>query len=505
MATAAEIFTRPGVYFYALGSNNTDRVKILDWAKNAEFGWAVVQCFDHTTLIEQTNIAAWRDDIRLRGMYFGVWGVQRTDPSGDASRADSQIDTWGADFYIANAEADYKTDTGGVRENAATFCTAFRAAQPTIPAALVTYGTTSNDYGLLGDALVTSAGVMDFKAWFDADFHIMPEAYYGANTIYKPDRCVRHYRRANFPLNKIHPVIGIYVGGNSTTGAQYRDLLAQLDNFEAEIAFKTDVPKAMWKFMESTGSIFDTSGNSLDLTTITGTPDYNQEGAWVASPSVRLQGGEFIDRSVPVSTVTNNLTMEMYVHVEDIGQNQQEIMYNGVNTTNGCGIVVSVDRTWSYLVGNIAYGTLAQSLMPNRFAHIVVVRRAGTWEYYIDGQLDTANAGTSAPVTPATRFRLGAGSVQTKYSYMAFYETALTSTRIKAHYDALKMVKPVCFVDTAYGFSLFLGEISGSLGAITEQDYIDLGIATKNNHVAVRTSAIPRISVRKTFAGGARW
>lgn len=483
---ASEIFEWPGAFFFDISpSPLSDLSNRLDALAEAGFKWCAAQAFDDTALIEQAAMGAFRDGVRARGMYFGIWGVHHDDPSGDATRASSQIDLWGADFYIANAEIEYKVDGPGTRAHSATFVNAFRALQPDIAAALSTYGAIANEIGVLGDITDVNGGVMDLKSWYDAGFHVMPQAY-ASDAVYVPDRVIRHFRRCRWPFSGIHPTLGIFIGGATYDGADYRTMIVDETNSEYEYEVRADSPRALYKMQDASGAPVDMSPNGLNMTTVTGTPDYAQPGPFPGSSSIRLAGGEAVSRSSVVSTVVNDFTIEMLVHVQAIGLNDMILIYNGNSGANGWGITVNVDRRWRFLAGGVAQGSFAANPLPDNFAHLAVVRRAGTWEYYLQGALDTANAGTNAPGTPSGTTSLGDSAVQEAVAFAAIYETALSPTRILEHAKAFGKNPPVCSRDTAYGFNLFLAEEWGVLGIVTEQDVIELGQAASLDKCARR-------------------
>jgi len=50
-----------------------------------------------------------------------------------------------------------------------------------------------------------------FPAWRDAGFDLLPQAYYNQfPKVYRPDQTVAHALRAKWPLDRVHPVIGVY-------------------------------------------------------------------------------------------------------------------------------------------------------------------------------------------------------------------------------------------------------------------------------------------------------
>jgi hypothetical protein len=94
-------------------------------------------------------------------------GVESTNPTAGAGIADLVLRTFSLDFYIADAEGPYegkRPSTGWDRSS--TFVRAFRAVQPTIPAALVTLVAAKAPWVL----------PIDFDAWRNGGFDLLPEA-----------------------------------------------------------------------------------------------------------------------------------------------------------------------------------------------------------------------------------------------------------------------------------------------------------------------------------------
>jgi hypothetical protein len=488
---------------FGLTDNAPDMDTILDWAAGNGFSWVACQCFDDTTLIEQTQMPTWRDAILSRDMHFGVWGVHHTDPSGDASRADSQVKLWGAEFYIANAEADYKVDSGGVRGRAATFCTAFRAAQPDLPAAFCSYGAISNDNDYLGLVTDANAGQMDWKAWFDAGFHTLPQAY-ASDGIQLPHRCVQLYRRGGWPYDKIHLVVGIFTGGETFSGADYATMLADQVNTEWEANVRAALPVAFWKMQDGSGNPRDSSNFAVDMTSVVGTPDYVYDEPLDHCHSIRCVGGEKLIRTPHVTAAVNNVSIEALVRVEAVGANSQIIFFNGNSGLNGYGLLVNVDGTFQGLLANVAFLSASTAVLDTNYHYLVLVRDAGTWKYYLDGSIETANAGTGAPVAPSGTFQVGDGSVQLATAMVAVYGRALGAQEIADRW-ATRVGNVIAQLGSAFGFSLFLGETGGVLGTITEQDYIDLGGAIDSGRAAQNPLAIGPVLLSHSPANRQEW
>lgn len=217
----------------------------------------------------------------------------------------------------------------------------------------------------------------------------------------------------------------------------------------------TDSPKAFWKCQEASGTLVDSSGNGLDLSTVTGTPVYQTAGPYTSDYAVRCPGGAGFNRGTLVSTVQSNFTIEMWVMVEAVTANDQTLIYQGNSGANGWGIVVDTNRTFQYLCGGVALGASSSGAIGSAtFTHIAVKRAASQWTYYVNGSVDTANAGTTNPGAPSgttTRVINAAGSAQGRYAYIAIYESALSDARVAAHYAA-----------SAPGTSLFVPRIFNS-------------------------------------------
>ena len=144
----------------------------------------------------------WVSVFRAHGIRVGGWGYADGAPLIDAVLADIAVRTYGLDFWIADAESAYE-QTKKVHgwRNSATFVHVFRSLQPTLPAALTTYGAATPPFVL----------PIDFTAWRDAGFDLLPQAYYNQfPKWYRPDMTVQHAERAGWPDDRVHPVIGVY-------------------------------------------------------------------------------------------------------------------------------------------------------------------------------------------------------------------------------------------------------------------------------------------------------
>ena len=162
----------------------------------AGFSWVALKVNEGTRIDLDPM---WVDVFRANGLSVGGWGVEGKYPLVDAVLAHLQVQQYGLDFYIANAERSYESNQrGGWRS--ANFVTVFRDLEPTLPAALVTLGGAPAPYVL----------PIDYASWRNGAFQLLPEAYYNKTKVYRPDLTVAHALRAGWTADQVHPVIGVW-------------------------------------------------------------------------------------------------------------------------------------------------------------------------------------------------------------------------------------------------------------------------------------------------------
>ena len=191
-----------------------DPQTVAGWLQAAHFTWVAMHIDDVGTL-DWTD-PTWIPTMQAHGIEVGIWGVEGSNPIAGAAVANLALQLYGLDFYIADAETPYEGKRGSIGwQRSANFVSAFRAMQPTIPAALVTLGAAKAPYVL----------PLDFAAWRNGGFDLLPEAYYNQYPGYRPDLTVAHAVRAGWPLSEVHPVIGVY---HHYPAAKYVPLLQNL-------------------------------------------------------------------------------------------------------------------------------------------------------------------------------------------------------------------------------------------------------------------------------------
>jgi hypothetical protein len=219
--TGAAVWKEPGVFCWNV-QNFPAQVAIAK-LKAQGIKWIALQITDGTTINPNTEKAlseGYVAQLRAAGIQVGFWGVNRTNPEAEAKVVAEQVKKYGADFYIADAEAEYKyTSPSGAWDPEALgrskrFIAAFRAELPDLPSALSSYGRTD-----LAD--------LDWKAWQDAGFDWLPQSYLNEFPIYDPALCVDAAVESGWPRDRVHPTLGLWGGG--------QDRLVSADEYVASL------------------------------------------------------------------------------------------------------------------------------------------------------------------------------------------------------------------------------------------------------------------------------
>jgi hypothetical protein len=173
---------------------------LADDLQAAGFTWIAFHV--HNGLWQLDADPGWIQIFRDHGLAVGGWGYEEEHPLIDAVLADLAVKRYGLDFYIADAEAPYEqTKKLHGWKRSKTFVDEFRQLEPTLPAALTTYGGAPAPWVI----------PIDYAAWRGAGFDLLPQAYYNQfPKVYRPDMTVDHAKRAGWPIERVHPVIGVY-------------------------------------------------------------------------------------------------------------------------------------------------------------------------------------------------------------------------------------------------------------------------------------------------------
>ncbi len=193
------IFDGAGVFIDNYG-NFPGPWALADELEKNHFTWVALHV--HNGLNELAGNDQWIEVLHEHGLKVGGWGYEEEHPVISAVLADLAVKHYHLDFYIADAEAPY-TSTKKIKgwKRSQQFVDTFRWLEPTLPAAMTTYGA----------AIAPWVLPIDFAAWRNGGFDLLPQAYYNQfPKVYRPDMTVAHAERAGWPLDRVHPVIGVY-------------------------------------------------------------------------------------------------------------------------------------------------------------------------------------------------------------------------------------------------------------------------------------------------------
>jgi len=185
--------------------------------------------------------AEWVRQWHAAGFSVGGWGVERTEPEGEAALAASLIKNWNLDFYIANAELEYKCDQGAdACGRSERFVNAMRGAM--------------RDYNVSVPLALSTLGRADVpvKPWRDAGYDLLPQTYWNTYLEYQPTLSVSFWtdRGRGWPRTRIHPTIGMGAWGEGRRAyvsvAEYMDDLRAAGTLGFSVYLIETTPPGEW-------------------------------------------------------------------------------------------------------------------------------------------------------------------------------------------------------------------------------------------------------------------
>lgn len=200
VAANAAIFDGAGV-FIDDPANFPGPTALAEELQRDHFSWIAFHVHNGSW-VTYTVPQDWIDTMRAHGLKVGLWGWEDASPWLAAQLAVYQVRLTGADFYIADAEYDYEfSPHTGNWYHSRIFADTFRQYEPTLPAAMTTFGAATPPWVL----------PIDFTSWRNAGFDLLPQAYYNQfPQVDSPLATVQHAQRAGWPIARVHPVIGVY-------------------------------------------------------------------------------------------------------------------------------------------------------------------------------------------------------------------------------------------------------------------------------------------------------
>lgn len=210
---------------------------------------------------------------------------------------------------------------------------------------------------------------------------------------------------------------------------------------EYTAAVLADSPQAFYKMDEPSGLPQDSSGNGNHFTSSNGTANYQVRVPFTGAQSIRLSSTDNFSRAI-LSTTLENFTIEFWGNAilsATIGR----FITMGVANTNGWRLSAadfSARRALRITVDPADDQTISGSNynLSGNFLYTVVTNEEGIWNVFLAGDLHTSNISLNAFTTPTGNFTLGSsasGPIE-EISNVAYYDHVVSSTRIRAHYEA---------------------------------------------------------------------
>lgn len=202
-------------------------------------------------------------------------------------------------------------------------------------------------------------------------------------------------------------------------------------------AVLASAPDAYWP-LDEYNAVRDISGNNRPMTSLSiPAAQYGQAGPVNGFKGVRCPGSTGATRA-SFSTQLDNFTAEFWFNGEVFAADFQGMFANQDGGTAGWQFLMRSSRRVVALAQGVGFLATGNTILTaSTWYHLVVTRRSTVWMYFVNGQVDLANAGTTSPVgTPATTFIHTASSLQGLYSHVAYYDRSLSNAEIATHYQA---------------------------------------------------------------------
>ncbi len=190
--------------------------------------------------------------------------------------------------------------------------------------------------------------------------------------------------------------------------------------------------------------------------------------------------------STSVFSLTDNFTVTAVVG--NVGQNQIGVIAQNGGSSDGWQVIVSnaggalsPDRRVTVYVPGVTFSVFAgRALFPDTNYLVSIVRRAGTWELWINDMLEYSVAG-STPITPTGQFFIGGNNDGGGYPFqgildeLAVFPTALTSAQLIQMTKLMFLIPPslpvVAVADNSAGGDLLTISTAATAGSFPVDGY----------------------------------
>lgn len=197
-----------------------------------------------------------------------------------------------------------------------------------------------------------------------------------------------------------------------------------------------DTPRTFWPLQEASGNPQDVSGNGLNITTVTGSPTYHLAGPFTDAFAIDCDGVNDVLQRAAVGYATAACTTEAWVQVFTTAGGGGWFFASNRALSNGWFVSITPSTMkFNVNVAGVDQGFSSNRLTLNTWYHIVVVYDGAVWKYYLNAEPDNLNAGNKVPVaSTGTLDILAESGLDCSVAYVAIYDSALSLSRIQAHY-----------------------------------------------------------------------
>lgn len=174
--------------------NATDPAGHVDKARAHGYGWIAVKVHDGTAPYNQDSmIEEYRRQCARAGIKFGAWGYCRPGSGVYAANRAAKV---GAAFYIADVEVEFE----GVQGASQAFINGFNGTRLHFSSLhLSSFGRVDLHPGI------------NWRAWSEAGWDFMPQAYSCESVELSPAACLRHAEDF-WDRRRVQPTLGAYTG-----------------------------------------------------------------------------------------------------------------------------------------------------------------------------------------------------------------------------------------------------------------------------------------------------
>lgn len=209
-------------------------------------------------------------------------------------------------------------------------------------------------------------------------------------------------------------------------------------------AILADSPLLYWPLDDASGpAASDASGNG-NAGVYGGNFQLQQPGPEATTFSTYMHGTGGVNSVAQTPVLVKPYTMEVWIAAVNLGQNGASIVYNGLGTARGSGLVFSTGglgaSQLNVLRGGISSGATSY-LIANLMWHQLVLDHtaASVANLYVDGALVAGFGGnTTNPIVAGDKFGCGPGVFSDSYymAHCALWNIDLTAAQVLAHYTA---------------------------------------------------------------------